>query len=382
MSHLILCYNESILERERSIYMTVKEKEKELLRMSDRDLINRILAFPDREYLNRDEEGKRRKYPSAEMAINARRNIERIPGWTISDKQKWAMAHSFAEYSNNELKVSGIKFAKADPNELQKEMISQHGVKTVYEMDFHLVPEPENEHDKNAVAVYVRNESIGDLDVAQKFTKIGYVPAAYTGVHPIANAMIVKGMLTDHSNGHFKTISYTMNMDTEAIDKEFAGNNRTDMYTYRMPFILNGNAKEGAADYMNSKRWTGPDGEKSGWEGRINDELEFYGVNGHVDNVYFEFPGGKAGSIVAETSSQLNKEAMAICGSYFRYCLETNISSDLTREQLVDVPQNLCAINTREHMYFSLQSEPVDDFTKAVEAVDRMGQCITSDQTR
>lgn len=358
--------------------MTVKEKQKQLLKLSDRDLIDRILAFPDREYLNRDEDGKRRKYPSAEMAVNARRNMERIPDWKISDKQRWAMAHSFAEYSSNELKVSGIKFAKADPNNLEKTEVLKEGTKAVYNMDFTLIPEPENEHDKNAVAVYVHNtDNEGEISYKGQsyhgLTKIGYVPAAYTGIHPISDAMTVKGTLTDHSNGHFKTISYTMDMDTEAIDKEFTANNRSDVYTYRMPFILNGNVKEGAADYLNDKRWT-RDGIAGQWADRLNEELEYYGVNGHADNVYFEFPGGKAGSIVVETSQQFNPEAMGICGSYFRYCLETNISSDLGREKLVDLQNsNMPAVNTREKMYFSLQSQPAeDDFTKAVDEITNM----------
>lgn len=360
--------------------MTVKEKEKELLRMPDRDLINRILAFPDREYLNRDEDGKRRKYPSAEMAVNARRNMEKNPDWTISGKQKWAMAHSFAQYSSNELKVAGIKFAKADPNTLQKNPVKTEGVKTVYSMHFHLVPEPENEHDKNAVAVYVdREDTPAKSDdgraayVPNGPVKIGYVPAAYTGIHPIPQPMTVLGTLTDHSNGHFKTISYVMDMDTEAIDKNFSQNNRTDAYTYRMPVILNGNAKEGTAEYLNSQRWPGGDG----WTQRVNNELEYWGVNGRADNVHFEFPGGKSGSIVVETSAPLNAEAMGICGSFFRYNLESGISADLWREKLVDCAQNLPAVNTREKMYFSLQSEPdaaalseEDDFSNAVAGID------------
>ena len=182
--------------------------------------------------------------------------------------------------------------------------------------------------------------------------------------------MKVEGMLTDHSNGHFKTISYTMDMDTEAIDREFTANNRDDMYTYRMPFILNGDAKDGIEEYMNGKRWTDPDGTKGGWASRINNELESYGVNGHIDDVRFEFPGGKAGCIVAESPLKLRDDAMQLCGSYFRYCLEYGISTDLKREELVDAPWNQPAVNMRDHLYFSLQSEPTEtnenDFSQAV----------------
>lgn len=335
--------------------MDVKQKRKELLKMDNRAFIDRILAFPDRERLNRDEEGKRRKYPSAEMAVRARRSMEKDPNWQLSDKQKFVMADSFAQYSTNELKVAGVKFAKADPNTLVKNEVSSEGVKTVYEMQFHLQPEPENEHDKNAVAVYVDN-------VEGNRTKIGYVPGAYVGEHPIIQPMTVQGTLTDHSNGHFKTISYSMNLDTEAIDKDLAGTRNPDVYTYRMPFILNGDVKENAADYLNGQR---------DWTQQLNNELEYWGVNGQADNVSFEFPGGKTGNVIVESSSKLNSEAMQVCGSYFRYSLESGISSDLKRDGYVDVPQNLPAVNTRERTYFSLAAEPADtdDFTQAIDGI-------------
>lgn len=325
--------------------MDIKQKRKELLRMDDRAFVDRILAFPDRERLNRDEDGNRRKYPSAEMAVRVRRSMEKDPGYKISDKQKYVMADSFAQYSTNELKVAGIKFAKADPDTLVKEEMSKEGVKTVYNMDFLLKPEPENEHDRNAVAVYVGNTT-GEN---QGMTKIGYVPGAYVAQHPIVRPMSVKGTLTDHSNGHFKTISYTMDLDTEALDKETAADRNPRAYTYRMPFILNGDAKEGAADYLNRQR---------DWAGQLNSEFEYWGVNGQADKVYFEFPGAKAGSIIVESQQKLSSEAMQVSGSYLGYCLETGISSDLKRDGYVDVPIQKPAVNTREKTYFSLQAEP------------------------
>lgn len=322
--------------------MDVKAKRKELLHMDDRALVDRILAFPDREKLNRNEEGKRRKYPSAEMAVRARRSMEKDPEYKISDKQRFTMCDSFATYSTDQLKVSGITFAKADPRLLVKDEVSKEGVKTVYNMDFHLVPEPDNQYDKNAVGVYVDNVEDGR-------TKIGYVPGAYVAEHPIVHPMTVKGQLTDHSNGHFKTISYSMDMDTEALDKEIGINRNPDKYTYRMPFILNGDPKPEAGDYLNGQR---------DWTTQLNNEFEYWGVNGQVDKVAFEFPGGRVGNIIVETPQKLNTEAMNVCGSYFRYSLESGISSDLKRDGMVNVPVNLSAVNTRERTYFSLQSEP------------------------
>lgn len=333
--------------------MDIKQKRKELLHMDDRAFIDRILAFPDREKLNRDEEGNRRKYPSAEMAVRARRSIEKDPEWKISDKQKYVMADSFARYSTDELKVAGIKFAKADPNTLVKDEVSKEGVKAVYNMQFHLQPEPENEHDKNAVAVLVDNTEGGK-------TKIGYMPGAYVAQHPITQPMTVEGTLTDHSNGHFKTISYSMNMDTEAIDKELMANRNPDMYTYCMPFILNGDPKPEIADYLTNQR---------NWTEQLNNELEYWGVNGKASDVYFSF-AGRTGYINVETSDKLNTEAMTVCGSYFRYSLESGISSDLKRDGYVDTPINIPAVNTRDKTYFSLQAEPeTDDFAQAVDNI-------------
>lgn len=338
--------------------MTVKEKRKELLHMDDRAMIGRILAFPDRERLNRDEEGGRRRYPSAEMAVRARQSMEKDPEWKLSDKQKWAMASSFAEHSSDELKVSGITFAKADPNSLAKEQLSKEGVKAVYAMSFHLEPEPENVHDRNAVAVYVDDAADGGR------TKIGYVPAAYVATHPITEPMDVEGTLTDHSNGRFKTISYAMDMDTEAVCRKMQASLTPGAYTYRMPFVLNGNVKEGAAEYLNEQYWS-----QDSWKDKLNSELEYWGVNGEVDSVSFSFPGAKAGCITVESSRELDGEAMQVCGSYFRYGLEAGIGSGLKRGRYVDVPVNRPAVDLKEKTYFSLQP----GFTESVGAVREDG---------
>lgn len=343
--------------------MAFKDKRKNLLRLDDRALVDRILAFPDREKLNRDDEGKRRQFPSAEMALRARRSLEKDPDYRISEKQRFAMADSFARYSSDELKVSGITFAKADPRTLAKEESSSEGVKTVYSMEFHLVPEPDNKFDKNAVAVYVDNTT-GEN---QGMTKIGYVPGGYVAEHPIVHPMSVKGTLTDHSNGHFKTISYVMDMDTEALDKDINSNMARDKFTYRMPFILNGDVQPGAEEYLNTQYWTGSHGEQNGWTERLNNELEYWGVNGHAEDVRFQFSGGRAGNIIVETTEKLNSEAMQVCGSYLNYSLETGISSDLKRDGYVKCPLNLPAVDTREKTYFSLQAEP--DFSDAVGSI-------------
>ena len=138
--------------------MTQEQKRKSLLKLSDRDLVNRILAFPDRQALNRDEEGNRRRYPSAEMAVRAKKQMEKNPDYRISDKMRWCMADSFSQFSFDRLKVAGITFAKADAGALDLTPVAQEGTKTTYSLRYSLKPEPENPYDKNAVAVYAKTK--------------------------------------------------------------------------------------------------------------------------------------------------------------------------------------------------------------------------------
>lgn len=95
------------------------------------------------------------------------------------------------------------------------------------------------------------------------------------------------------------------------------------------------------------------------WTKRLNSELEYWGVNGNIEDVRFEFPGGKTGSIIVETPYKLNDEAIQVCGSYFRYSLEAGISSTLKRDGYIEgLAQTQPAVNTRERTYFSLKAEP------------------------
>lgn len=336
--------------------MDIKTKRKELLKMDDRSLVDRILAFPDRERLNRDAEGNRRQYPSAEMAVRAKRQLEKDPDYRISEKQRFAMCQSFAEYSIDELKVAGITFAKVDPRTLvigdpvNKERTNA-GIKETYSLVYHLKPEPENERDKNAVAVYVANEEGTE-------SRIGYLPANYVASHPITRDMNAVGTLTNYSPGTFKVVSYAMAMDTEAVDKAVNSSHTADMYTYRMPFLLNGTPKDGTAEFLNDRYWS-DNRNIDNWTKRLNSELEYWGVNGSIEDVRFEFPGGKTGSIIVETPYKLNDEAIQVCGSYFRYSLEAGISSTLKRDGYVEgLAQTQPAVNTRERTYFSLKAEP------------------------
>lgn len=337
--------------------MDIKAKRKELLKMDDRSLVNRILAFPDREKLNRDEEGNRRPYPSAEMAVRAKRQLEQDPEYKISEKQRFAMCQSFAEHSTDKMKVVGITFAKADPKTLligERKNIerTKNGARETYDLMFHLKPEPENERDKNAVAVYVPNTEGGE-------TRIGYLPGPYVAAHPITDDMSVTGTLTNYAPGTFKVVSYSLALDTEAIDRNLnARQDASANYIYRMPFRLNGTVIPAASDYLNNEYWS-DNKDRDNWTKRLNTELEYWGVNGSAESVRFEFPGASTGNIIVETPQKFNDEAIQVCGSYFRYSLEAGISGALKRDGYVmGLQQTQPAVNTRDRTYFSLLAEP------------------------
>lgn len=307
------------------------KKRRELLMMDDRAFIDRILTFPDRELLDRDENGKRRRYPLAGMAVKVKKQMEKDPNYRLSGKQKFAMANSFAEYSTEELKVSGIKSANIDPDTLVKEEIKKEGAKTVYSMKFRLQPEPDNQFDKNAVAVYADNIEGG-------CSRIGYMPLPYIQTHSIKGPVNVNGTLTDYSNGKFKNVSYAIVMGI-----------KHGIYVYKMDFSLNAACRQGTADYLNMQ---------CDWTKRFNKNLATHSKGSKVDNVRFEFANEMSGSVVIESYSRLDDYARRVCDSYFRYILNTGVSDSLKKDKYVDVPQNIPAVSIKDDMCFHIYAKP------------------------
>ena len=66
------------------------------------------------------------------------------------------------------------------------------------------------------------------------------------------------------------------------------------------PFLLNGPVSEGADAYLTDHYYG-----ENGWASRLNDELEYWGVNGEVDAVAFRFPSERTGEILVETKAPL-----------------------------------------------------------------------------
>lgn len=321
--------------------MSFIDKRNELLCMDDRALISRILAFPDKQRLNYDKSGKRRRFPSGEMAANALRSMEKNPEWKMSDRQKFAMADSFARFSTDELRVSGILSFNTDLRTLIKNETGRDGAKSMYSMKFHLVPEPENGQDKSTVAVYADNMDGGR-------TKIGYLPASYVKAYPVLSPMDVDGTLTDFSNGKFRNISYAMSMEVGIIARELSTDTNPDMFTYKMKFSLNNSCREDTAQYLN---------EQCDWTVRLNRKLKAYDPKARVSNVRFEI-NCTSGNVVIESYSSLGTKARRACNNYFRYILGTKIFKDLKNNGYVDVAQGISAVNVKEDARFILYGRP------------------------
>lgn len=199
----------------------VNEKRDELKQLSNRELIDRILSYPDRDSLDYDPEGNRRPFPVGMVAQNIRNHQDRM-----TENQYYALIHNFSAITVPEMRVVGVTFRKNNAAEFEKTLIRKDGVKSVYETDYHLVPEPENKYDANAVKVMVPTEN-GDLH------QIGYLNKEFVAAHPISDELEVKGYLTDHSNGKFKNVSYSLAVDTEHLEQYRLGS-----YLYEAPFTF------------------------------------------------------------------------------------------------------------------------------------------------
>lgn len=184
----------------------VNEKRDALKGLSRKELIDRILNYPNQDLLNLDADGNKRKYPLGWMAGSIRNN-----DYQMTDKQYYTLVHYFAAATVPDMRVVGVSFYENDAQKFEKTLVFKEGGKSVYETDYVLRPEPENPHDKNAVMVLVR-ETDGELH------HLGYINRGFVSQHQITEEMTVHGLLTDHSNGNFKNVSYSLAIDTEKLD--------------------------------------------------------------------------------------------------------------------------------------------------------------------
>lgn len=189
----------------------VNTKRDVLKRMQPKDLVDHICKYPNQDFLNFDENGKR-DIPVGAIAQNVQSH-----NYEMSDAQYYTMIHHFAKITVPDVKVVGITFYKNDPSQFARNQISDNGKgHQIYEVDFILTPEPTNQFDVNAVSVNVRGADIADG--VQEYHHIGYLPADFVAIHPIGEETEVHGIMKDVSNGKLKSVSYTLPLDLEVIN--------------------------------------------------------------------------------------------------------------------------------------------------------------------
>ena len=184
----------------------VNEKRDMLKQMSPRDLVDKIVDYPNQTILNRDEEGHKRHFPIAVMAKAIKEN-----DYKMSEKQYYTLIHQFTAITVPDMKVAGVSFRENNPTEFKKTLTAEKGNRSQYDINYILQPEPDNPYDKNAVKVMIEKND-GNLH------QLGYVPADFVAAHPITEEMTVHGQFVDWSHGKFKNCSYDIALDVEEID--------------------------------------------------------------------------------------------------------------------------------------------------------------------
>lgn len=180
----------------------VNEKRDELKQMPREAFIDRILDYPDQNSLNRDSGNRKRDFPVGKVAEGIRDK-----GYEMSDKQYYALIHDFAEITVPNMKVAGSSQFKLgeDGPMVNKELVSEDGAKSTYETDFLLRPS-----DGGNVMVMAQSAE-GDL------YQVGFVNPKFAAANPITEDMEVPGQFTDYSNGNFKNVSYSFEIDVEPL---------------------------------------------------------------------------------------------------------------------------------------------------------------------
>ena len=186
----------------KSVRATLREQ---LNTMPDEKVRQTIFAFPDQDYLNKDGRGTKRDFPVGKVAA--------VQDWTPN--QRYRVINEYCKLRVPEVRAAGVTFRSPDTESFDRGEPVIKGTRHTWDMTYHLIPEPENEHDPHAVKVCVPTKD-GDL------AHVGYVPAALVRRFPIKQEMQVNGIMTDTSNGKGKQLSYRFQMDVESFAKEKA----------------------------------------------------------------------------------------------------------------------------------------------------------------
>lgn len=181
----------------------VNEKRDELKQMPRDEFIDRILNYSDQNSLNRDSGNRKRDFPVGKIAEGIAAD-----NYNMSEKQYYALVHDFAGITTPQTKVSGsMQFKDSfDLSQFVGEPASVDGAKATYDLGYVLHPEEDGR-----ISVNLRSED-GELQ------QIGFAEASFLKNHPITEDVDMRGTVTDYSNGKFKNVSYSMEVDLEKID--------------------------------------------------------------------------------------------------------------------------------------------------------------------
>lgn len=296
----------------------LNRKRDELRALSGKDLVDRILSYPNQDLLNIDSDGKKRTFPSGKMAASVRNK-----DYQMSVKLYHTLIHSFSQATVPELKIVGVTYANNDPTTFDRTLIAKEDKALVYEVPFRLKPMPENPHDPNAVAVMTR---LPDGTEHQ----VGYLSKEFVAAYAPKETDYFIGNVIDWSGGKGKVCSYRVALDLEQT-MERAPIKEEGACLYERPILLNGRVPNPDAAAMSC--------DELPLTRDLNRWLTTYDLPESISDVRVFFTEKGGGRISVETTEPLSAESKRVVTSITDQWMESGtLSSSLKRDGLVDVP--------------------------------------------
>lgn len=232
------------------------EKKDELKKLPRQELIDRVLAYPDFNSLNRDDGNRKRPHPIGHMAESVKNN-----GYEMSDKQYYTILSEFANITTPTLRVTKDSMLNPSAINLGDEL-SVDGTKSVYAVDG--VLKAEQKDGKNVVAIYMNNQDGEQV-------RAGYMPKVFAAKHydsvEALGEVAVSGEMTDFSNKHLKNVCYDITMDLEPMltqaapilaESKEAIEENVEIYRYGVDWTLEGpvSDEDAAKDFLEAQDMT------------------------------------------------------------------------------------------------------------------------------
>ena len=335
----------------------IQEKRDLLKQLPKQELVDRICNYPDQRSLNMDADGKWRDHPIGNMAHRIRDDQH----YQMTDKQYYSLIHHYAALTIPELRVVGVTHQDVDAMELDWKPVDRAGSKSVYEMQFHLRPEPDNKYDANAVAVYATT-TLGEE------RQLGYVGRKFLEQHPIAQEMDVTGTMIDFSNGHFNNVSYRFPLDTEQLETDRLQGQAIsfvweplDGYVYEKPIALSEDCQ--ITNRVQMQQWLQEQDrqfdDSSFLTTMVKNELEFWKVDGKgtIQQVSYQFPTTREGVVQIVSQTPMSADALAVVDSYINHIQDGVMASSMQECPYVQIPLS-ADVFAQTNGRFRLAAEP------------------------